>query len=184
MSRRVEASNSNFPEPTIERVFSLYGRASFSLHLFEVGILTIRVLLHATEEKKRVIRGRPPKNHSLDKATCGDLLKQIESKWTLPDDFRQHLTAYVSTRNYLVHQFFRKRNLDLLSWTARSEMIAELAIHIACFEASLHLVDTLRKQLCKNLNWPEQELTQEFERWLRVQLKSDADKYPHKNQAI
>jgi hypothetical protein len=67
----------------MERVFSLYGRAAFGVHVFEVGMLAIRMLVHVTKQKKRILRGRPPATLSLDKATCGDLLKQIEGKWTL-----------------------------------------------------------------------------------------------------
>jgi hypothetical protein len=160
----------------MERVFSLYGRAAFGIHAFEVGLLAVRVLLHATEQKKRKIRGRPPKGLSLDEATCGDLLNQIKSKWTLPTGFQEHLTRYVGMRNYLVHQFYRKRNLDLLSRTGRFEMVAELANHIAFFDVALHLVEILRKELCQKLNWPEEELAQDFEQWLGVHLRPDTEK--------
>ena len=159
----------------MERVFSLYGRAAFGIHAFEVGMLAIRILLHATEQKKRVIRGRPPKELSLDEATCGDLLNQIKSKWTLPTGFHEHLTKYVSMRNYLVHEFYRKRNLDLLSRTGRFEMVAELAIYIAFFDCALHLVEILRKELCLKLNWPEEELTRDFELWLGAHLRPETE---------
>jgi hypothetical protein len=167
------------PEPTMERVFSLYGRAALGVHAFEVGILAIRVLLHATEQKKRMIRGRPPKEISLDAATCGDLLNQIQSKWSLPPGFQEHLTEYVRMRNHLVHQFYRKHNLDLLSDEGRWKMLAELAYYIAYFDTSLLLVEILRKELCRKLDWTEEQFARDLEQWL-----ADDHKKTEPNQSL
>jgi hypothetical protein len=73
------------------------------------------------------------RRHGLDvlldrysRRTFGQLAKQLKAK-SLPDDLILAIGTSVEKRNWLAHNYFYDRSVEMLSFQGRSKMISELA---------------------------------------------------------
>lgn len=131
-------------------VFARFGLASYYAQCVEkqLGILLAstfnpKFLDASPEERDQFYM------HDLKK-TMGQMLKAIRGRIAVSKELDEHLSKALDIRNWLAHEYFLKRDRQLLVWPGREKMVSELQ----------SAADFLKKT--------DEELTDISLRWLEV----------------
>jgi hypothetical protein len=110
----------------IREVYAYFGLAVYFGQVLEHGIVNAMVILRMPHRDKMtkwdvdVFMDRQFEN------TLGKLIKNLQSEIRLPIELEGVLRDALKTRNWLCHDYFRERALELASEGGRDKMLAEL----------------------------------------------------------
>jgi hypothetical protein len=166
---------SEIPEPTAQRVFELFGLASFRAHAFEMKLLGLHALVLALEMQRDGKTAWSIERLSKAKLTCGKVLEAIRDRYQVPAELDDRARKFIGIRNHLVHGLYRKYGLRILSESGRREMIAELSIIAAFMDPALKLLDIIESRILRDMNWSPEAFHREFDDWAQKEIPPDAD---------
>ena len=120
-------------EREIRDVYAHYGRAMYMAQVFEHGLVNALVVAsliprHSSNSPATAeawVRLLSEFMDSRFERTAGKLLREIESL-PISEDLTAQLREAVRLRNWLVHDYYRERSVEMLSVRGRKSMIAEL----------------------------------------------------------
>ncbi len=106
--------------------FACFGLAMYRAQCVETQL----AMLLATTFNLDFLRGTPEERDKyLDTEllrTLGQLLTSLRTVATIPQALDGRLSRALRLRNWLAHDYFRERSVDILSWDGRDRMIMEL----------------------------------------------------------
>jgi hypothetical protein len=118
--------NSVLDEDRVTDVCMFFGAAAYYAQLFEEATAQV---LKGYRRLAILHDGGIPGDideQSLNKNTLGLLLKKLRRHFELDTEIDGALSQALGKRNYLMHEFFRRRDKELTSVTKRPEIIREL----------------------------------------------------------
>jgi hypothetical protein len=110
----------------VRDTYAHFGLAIFKAQVLEHGIVNAMVV------------ARMPDRHRISRSdidafmerqfenTLGQLLRELKKYTTVPKDISKVLAGALSTRNWLVHDYFRERAEEFVTDAGCQQMIAEL----------------------------------------------------------
>lgn len=106
--------------------FARFGLASYYAQCVEKQL---GVLLASTFNPK-FLKASPQERDEFfsqeSKKTLGQILKTIRGRIEVSSTLDSRLSKALELRNWLAHEYFLKRDLQILSWEEREKMISEL----------------------------------------------------------
>jgi len=107
---------------------------------------------------------------SIDRDTFGQLLKVIKKTVDFSEDSMKHIDDALKNRNFLIHHFFRKHAIDMLSEKERSGMKKELEAIKRSFNIAEAIIKTISLALLKTLGISEEQLDTMIEKEILKKL--------------
>ncbi len=136
-----------------KELFEYLGRALYECQRLEVTLASIiqdlhlrtgRIqgsdLLESLQELQKVLHSRP-------KRTLGMLLKELRKLAKLDNESECLLSKGIDKRNEIVHRFFYKHWVAMITPVGRNVMLDDLKGSIAIIRDTYELSDKIRKQL-------------------------------------
>ena len=138
-------------------VFAWYGSAAYAAQLFEVELVTL-MLCHEKKEKPEIsVADIDDLDSKLSKKTMGQLIHDLNKRFTLTDRFKNTLIGYRDQRNYLAHEFFYSNGSKLLSPKGCQELIQELQSKYANLKEADRVMSEMSSTVRKESGINEQE---------------------------
>lgn len=124
----------------IREVYSRFGLAMYMAQILEHGmvnaLLVLRLLPTMRDHADRT-SWDDAFDHFYDTElakTFGNMIKALDEAETLSDEFIVRLRGAKVYRDHLVHRFFREHDLDFLTRSGRTKMIAECEDLVGLFQ--------------------------------------------------
>lgn len=144
-------------ERQINAVFAMFGHAGQMAQHFEEALSRFVVFYN------RLHKGAMPEQDfqqlelSIQKKTMGALLRNLRDITTLSDtNVEARFDAALSARNYLMHEFFVKREKLLDTENGRAELLLELNTIGSLLKSTAAIANAMRIAVLKIVNIDEQ----------------------------
>jgi hypothetical protein len=145
-------------------VFAHFGLAAYYAQCFEMEIKNIFMLSIRANH-----RTLPPDffeqcEAALDQQTLGTLVRDIRKVVSFDEGCASAVATALSNRNRLMHGFYERHAIDMLSHHGRDAAIAELETYTETFKVADAVGRSVSGALCKVLGISEQLLAAELKR--------------------
>jgi len=110
----------------IREVYAYFGLAIYFGQVLEHGIVSAMVILRMPRRDKITKWDIDAFMDRQFENTLGKLVKNLQSEIRLPIELEGMLRQALKTRNWLCHNYFRERAIELASEGGRDQMLAEL----------------------------------------------------------
>ena len=130
--------------------FALYGLAMYHAQCVEKSL----AILVSSVFNKEFLPSKPDRREEIQEEvfakTIGRLLNRLKKQVTLPPNLDKTLIKALQKRNWLAHEYFWERAVQLLTLSGRNRMIDELSNIIDFFsKLDVHLAKIYEKHLIK-----------------------------------
>lgn len=154
-------------------VFAHFGLAAYHAQCFEMELKNIFLLLLRANNRSLSIPLLEQCEAVLDKQTLGTLLRDIRKVVSFDDDCVVAVESALTNRNRLMHGFYERHAIDLLSHTGRDTMIHELETYSTSFETADTVARSVSGAIGKSLGITDEFLQSELER-MKKEANSNA----------
>ena len=124
-------------------VYAHFGLAMFLAQVLEHGLVNALVFIELLPARA----GNPVPRKQWEaefesffdrnfETTLGKMIRNLKAATTIPSDLETVLTAALTTRNFLAHNYFRERDTAFITEEGRDRMIKELQEAQALFTAA------------------------------------------------
>jgi hypothetical protein len=87
----------------------------------------------------------------MERKTLGQLISDVRKKINVPGEIEEALSVALEDRNYLIHRFFAKHDIDFDSNPGRHEMIEELCTITLRFQTTDRRIESITLRLWERL---------------------------------
>lgn len=98
--------------------------------------------------------------------TLGKMIRNLKAATTIPSDLETILTAALTKRNFLAHNYFRERDAAFITEAGREKMIEELQEAQALFSEADNRLTEATKAAREKFGFTDEYLNQMFEDYL------------------
>jgi hypothetical protein len=113
-------------EDRVIDICMFFGAAAYYAQFFEAAIADFLIAYRKLPIPGMVDKGTNLDEESLDKNTMGMLLRKLRNHFEIDNEIDSVLSDALTKRNYLMHQFFKKRRSDFSSSENRQQIFSEL----------------------------------------------------------
>ena len=146
----------------VRDTYAQFGVAVFRAQTLEVEIVNAMVIArlpekdHTSRQKIDAFMNRP--------LTLGQLLNELKKYVRVHDELKQTLRDAWKKRNWLAHNYFKGRGMELMSSAGCNLMISELKEAEQLFWHAAHTLDISVKHIRERFGITDEALEREFER--------------------
>ena len=146
----------------VRDTYAQFGLALFRAQTLEVEIVNAMVIArlpekdHTSRQEIDAFMKRP--------LTLGQLLKELNKYVRVHDELKQTLREAWKKRNWLAHDYFKERAMELMSSAGCNRMISELKEAEQLFWYAAQTLDISVKQIREQFGITDAVLESEFER--------------------
>lgn len=109
-----------------KEVYAFFGLCSFYSQVFERGLINLAVILHSKGHTKITGKVFEEAFQKKERFTLGNLITDVKKQIEIDSHLEEELYEVLKSRNYLIHEFFVKHDIDFGSTNGRADMIKEL----------------------------------------------------------
>jgi uncharacterized protein YPO0396 len=109
-----------------KEVFSFFGLCMYNLQIFEQGFVNLAVGLQIKGLTELTEKDFDNLFNKMSMKTLGQLISEVRNYVNIPTKLEKDMNNVLEKRNYIVHRFFVKHDIDFMSNNGRVEMIEEL----------------------------------------------------------
>ncbi len=127
----------------VKEVYARFGLAFYHAQVLEHSIVNALLILDLIPTRRHNVSSQDEWESIVEafmghhfEATMGRMIQNLRSVTEVPSDLEVRLRDALRRRNWLAHDFFRERAVELTTSAGRDQMISEVDECRACFEAS------------------------------------------------
>ena len=151
----------------IREVYARFGLAVFQAQCLEKELALLLAMKHCPDPT-RISRAEFDKIFKrLFLRTFGQLVNEIETLIKLSEDEKEKLKKALSKRNWLAHEYFWERSVEVLSEPGRASMIEELQEAADYFDDLDEFFSAKTVELAEAIGVTQESVAKELERLLR-----------------
>lgn len=109
-----------------KEVFAFFGLCMYNLQIFEQGCVNLAVGLQIKGLTELTEKDFDNLFNKMSMKTLGQLISDVRNYVNIPTKLEKDMNNVLEKRNYIVHRFFVKHDIDFMSSNGRVEMIEEL----------------------------------------------------------
>ncbi len=118
--------NLDYDSQQRRETFALYGLAMYHAQCFEKSLVILFSVAYNKEYFRSSFDKREEYFNQYFQKTAGQLVSRIKAIVLVPDDLEITLIQAVKKRNWLAHDYFWEKSIDLLTTEGRDKLITEL----------------------------------------------------------
>lgn len=162
----------------VKTVYAHFGLALFLAQVLEHGL--VNALVFAELLPSRAGNPVPHKQWETEyesfyernfEATLGKMIRNLKAATTIPSDLETVLTAALTKRNFLSHNYFRERDAAFITEAGREKMIKELQEAQALFSEADNKLTETTKAAREKFGFTDEYINRMFEDYL-AKIKS------------
>lgn len=154
-------------------VYAHFGLAMFLAQVLEHGLVNALVFVELLPTRA----GNPVPRKQWEaefesffernfETTLGKMIRNLKAATTIPSDLETVLTAALTKRNFLAHNYFRERDTAFITEEGREKMIEELQEAQALFSEADNKLTEATKTAREKFGFTDEYLNQMFEDYL------------------
>lgn len=155
-----------------KEVYAYFGLAVYNAQVLEHQLINMLILVKVANKEKVNITEIDNLFDRYFLKTMGQLFDELMKTYTLSENERKELREVLRLRNYIIHDYFKKKIWLMVTQKGRESIIKELI----CFENRVKKMDKRLVELAtryyKKVGVTEEIIEKEFEK-----LKYRAEKY-------
>lgn len=117
---------STFDEDNHKDIYAYFGRTIYYAQVLEHGIVNAMAVCKLSQGLSFTRSDIDPFMDNQFQKTLGTLIKNLRKIMPISHELEGSLSIALNKRNWLVHNYFRERATDNLTYEGRQKMIAEL----------------------------------------------------------
>ncbi len=139
-------------EGQLNAVFACFGSAAQHAQLFEQGLAEFLIAYNRICSDSIAIDDLEAGTSSLRRRTMGQLLRKLSEHVTIEEiSVSDCFSTALKSRNYLMHEFFLKKNSELETAEGRMQLLVELTTIQGILERSRVMINAMRIAMCETL---------------------------------
>jgi len=151
-------------DAVMRELYAYYGLAMYYAQSLEHGMVNLLVAIRRVKEPDACYDDIEAFFDRGYKKTLGTLLKDVGRHIDIPEELDGLLRDAMNGRNYLVHNYFRERTVELQTMDGKRAMIDELYGYQELFRRAGGLVDAITVQLMERLGISRETVEKEIKR--------------------
>lgn len=157
----------------VKEVYARFGLAVYHAQVLEHGLVNALVVLGLIPSRRHLARSPDEWSAEVDafmdrhfEATMGRVMKNLRDMTQISGDLETLLRDALTKRNWLVHDFFRERATEFMSFTGREQMLDEVGECRDLFQDADQRLEAIVTPLRNRAGITDEVIEREYRRML------------------